>query len=120
IAQAMQCGMTPGKMTKRDLSPVTVADFAIQAFAGKRFEEAMPRAILVGEESAGELMTEDGAPTLEAITRFLQDPAPGATAEQVCAWINRGNASPADRFWTLDPIDGTKGYLRGGQFAIAL
>ena len=24
------------------------------------------------------------------------------------------------RFWTLDPIDGTKGFLRGGQYAISL
>jgi 3'(2'), 5'-bisphosphate nucleotidase len=23
-------------------------------------------------------------------------------------------------FWTLDPIDGTKGYIRGGQYAVAL
>src|SRR5262249_18248056 len=26
----------------------------------------------------------------------------------------------ATRFWTLDPIDGTKGFLRGDQYAIAL
>jgi 3'(2'), 5'-bisphosphate nucleotidase len=25
-----------------------------------------------------------------------------------------------DRYWTLDPIDGTKGFLRGDQYAIAL
>jgi 3'(2'), 5'-bisphosphate nucleotidase len=25
-----------------------------------------------------------------------------------------------DRFWTIDPIDGTKGFLRGEQYAIAL
>ena len=25
-----------------------------------------------------------------------------------------------DRFWTLDPIDGTKGFLRGEQYAVAL
>jgi 3'(2'), 5'-bisphosphate nucleotidase len=24
------------------------------------------------------------------------------------------------RFWTLDPIDGTKGFLRGEQFAVCL
>ena len=26
----------------------------------------------------------------------------------------------SDRFWTLDPVDGTKGFLRGQQYAIAL
>ena len=24
------------------------------------------------------------------------------------------------RYWTLDPIDGTKGFLRGDQYAVAL
>jgi 3'(2'), 5'-bisphosphate nucleotidase len=28
--------------------------------------------------------------------------------------------SLAERFWALDPIDGTKGFLRGDQYAIAL
>ena len=32
-----------------------------------------------------------------------------------------GGASGTEgRFWTLDPIDGTKGFLRGDQYAIAL
>jgi 3'(2'), 5'-bisphosphate nucleotidase len=40
--------------------------------------------------------------------------------ECVCEWIDHGNGEPADRFWTLDPIDGTKGFLRGDQYAVAL
>ena len=38
----------------------------------------------------------------------------------VCQWIDRGSAQSADRYWTLDPIDGTKGFLRGDQYAVAL
>jgi 3'(2'), 5'-bisphosphate nucleotidase len=38
----------------------------------------------------------------------------------VLGWIDRGCGEPAARFWTLDPIDGTKGFLRGEQYAIAL
>ena len=34
--------------------------------------------------------------------------------------IDHGNGEPADLFWTLDPIDGTKGFLRGDQYAVAL
>lgn len=30
------------------------------------------------------------------------------------------NAQTATGFWTLDPIDGTKGFLRGGQYAVCL
>jgi len=40
--------------------------------------------------------------------------------EQVLAWIDRGRGACGHRFWTLDPIDGTKGLLRGGQYVIAL
>ena len=34
----------------------------------------------------------------------------------------QSSSSPPDRFWCLDPIDGTKGFLRGleGQYCIAL
>ena len=37
-------------------------------------------------------------------------------------WISRRRRPTAatDRYWTLDPIDGTKGFLRGDQYAIAL
>ncbi|HZW34415.1 MAG TPA: 3'(2'),5'-bisphosphate nucleotidase, partial [Isosphaeraceae bacterium] len=43
------------------------------------------------------------------------------TAAEVCRWIDRGGTSQYHRrFWTLDPIDGTKGFLRGEQYAVAL
>jgi 3'(2'), 5'-bisphosphate nucleotidase len=45
---------------------------------------------------------------------------PEATPELVCEWIDQGGAEPGPRFWTLDPIDGTKGFLRGDQYAVAL
>ena len=44
-----------------------------------------------------------------------------ASSADVCGWIDRGSASTySRRFWTLDPIDGTKGFLRRGQYAISL
>ena len=45
---------------------------------------------------------------------------PDATPEEVCGLIDRGSGEPPDTFWTLDPIDGTKGFLRREQYAIAL
>ena len=38
----------------------------------------------------------------------------------MCDWIDYGRGEVAARFWTLDPIDGTKGFLRGDQYAVAL
>jgi 3'(2'), 5'-bisphosphate nucleotidase len=44
-----------------------------------------------------------------------------ASAATVLDWIAIGGADGSSRsYWTLDPIDGTKGFLRGDQYAIAL
>jgi 3'(2'), 5'-bisphosphate nucleotidase len=40
----------------------------------------------------------------------------------VLDWIDRGGTGQASgpRYWTVDPIDGTKGFLRAEQYAVAL
>lgn len=45
---------------------------------------------------------------------------PEVQTKQVLDWIDLGGGRPGPRFWTRDPIDGTKGFLRGRQYAIAL
>ena len=57
---------------------------------------------------------------LEQVTFFVERFLPGTSPAQVCDWIDAGQANPAPRFWTLDPIDGTKGFLRGDQYVVAL
>ncbi|HOD94416.1 MAG TPA: inositol monophosphatase family protein [Candidatus Hydrogenedentes bacterium] len=106
---------------KSDLSPVTVADFAIQALVSRRLGDVFPDAVLVAEEDASSLRAPDGCDMLEVITSFVSRFIPGATGGAVCDWIDQGAASEGGAlFWTLDPIDGTKGYRRGGQYAVAL
>jgi len=40
---------------------------------------------------------------------------------QVLQWIDHGRSDTNDKsFWTVDPIDGTKGFLRHEQYSIAL
>ncbi|MEO6651839.1 MAG: inositol monophosphatase family protein [Ilumatobacteraceae bacterium] len=41
------------------------------------------------------------------------------TAVRAAATVGLGAASPSGRYWTLDPIDGTK-FVRGDQYATAL
>ncbi len=107
-------------MTKIDCSPVTVGDLASQALVAHLIGQAFPGEILVAEEEAGILSQPGGEKVLDAITHFVSRFAPQASPSQVCGWIDRGRAAPGRRFWTLDPIDGTKGYLRGDQYAVAL
>lgn len=107
-------------LEKGDRSPVTVADFGAQALICRHLSAAFPQDPIVGEEHAGELRKPENGRLLQQVTAYVRRLVPDATAEQVCGWIDRGNANVTDRFWTVDPIDGTKGFLRDDQYAIAL
>ncbi len=119
LAQRVQSGMALQGLTKSDFSPVTVADFAVQAYIAQAVAAQFPQDCLVGEEHASELRTEQGAQMRSVVTQFVERLVQGATENNVCDWIDLGAAEPAERFWVVDPIDGTKGYLRGGQYAVA-
>lgn len=127
VIKAMQlCEQVQAEMVstdaiqKTDRSPVTVADFGSQALICKAIGDAFPKDVIVAEESAQAL--KENAPLLERVTAyvngFYKDAPP--SAETVCEWIDRGSGEVGPNFWTLDPIDGTKGFLRRDQYAIAL
>lgn len=120
LARAIQAASAAHSLTKGDYSPVTVADFAVQAVAAHRLRATFPATVLVAEERAARLREAEQADMLEVIAAFVARVIPGATGAAVCDWIDEGAGEPRDDFWTLDPIDGTKGYRRGGQYAIAL
>lgn len=133
---------------KEDRSPVTFADMGIQALAGAILEKYLPGAVLVAEEDTTCLRNPEGAEDLKKITGLVHSFFPCARPDEVCQWIDKGRTKPnspskdskvngtrpgslqskekkgqdkpSKSFWTLDPIDGTKGFLRGGQYAIAL
>lgn len=120
LVRRVQREMVVGALAKDDKSPVTVADFAAQALVGKRLLESFPEMGFVGEESSDSLCTAAGRETLEQITHFVRQVIPEATDDSVCRWIDHGAGEPTANFWTLDPVDGTKGFLRGDQYAVAL
>ncbi|MBC8507457.1 MAG: 3'(2'),5'-bisphosphate nucleotidase [Anaerolineales bacterium] len=119
LVQQVQAEMVSPALTKDDRSPVTVADFAAQALIGNLLEKNFLSDALIGEEDSSVLQTPEERPTLERIADFVGRYTNGATPETVCQWIDRGSAESASRYWTLDPIDGTKGFLRGDQYAVA-
>lgn len=120
LARRIQREMVGGGLSKDDRSPVTVADFAVQALITRRLAEEFPGSVLIGEENADVLRLEEGITTLDQITGFVRNAIPDATPEEVCGLIDRGSGEPTATFWTLDPIDGTKGFLRREQYAVAL
>jgi 3'(2'), 5'-bisphosphate nucleotidase len=97
-----------------------MADFGSQAIICKFMEERFPNDLIVAEEDSRELRKPAYSKILEQATRYVSDFIPDASPEDVCTWIDYSSHFTKDRFWTLDPIDGTKGFLRGDQYAIAL
>lgn len=120
LAKQIQAEMVTPALTKDDRSPVTVADLACQALVGYLLNRAFPGDVLVAEEDSRMLRAPEGHDVLEQVFHFVERFVPTASPESLCDWIDSGRAEPADRFWTLDPIDGTKGFLRGDQYAVAL
>lgn len=107
-------------MEKHDRSPVTIADLGAQAVICRALAEAFPSDSVVAEEDAGMLREPAMAERLAQVTAYVQASVPEATPEAVTDWIDHGNGTVGSRYWTLDPIDGTKGFIRGDQYAVAL
>ncbi len=105
---------------KGDRSPVTMADLAVQAVVATRLAEHFPGDGLVAEEDSAPL---DDSPTLAGkVLTLARRALPGLTLDELADAIDRGDhTGGADgRHWVLDPVDGTKGFLRSEQYAIAL
>lgn len=112
-----------GAITKGDKSPVTIADFASQAIVAHTLRETRgARPVMLAEEGSDYLRDPANGAHLRAALGALRTQWPDATEASMLDAIDIGAAdAPSDgRFWTLDPIDGTKGFLRGEQYAVCL
>jgi len=112
------------------LSPVTVADFLVQVCILGALANAFPSDRFIAEETGSELLAAGGATrsaVMDAVAAHAPTPAMRAMREaDALAALDLGKTGCVDgwsrtgRTWVLDPVDGTKGFLRGDQFAIAL
>lgn len=121
---AKVCARMSGKhefreaLYKTDGSPVTLADFLVQALINEELTAAFPEIPIVAEETS--LCLEGGCG--EKLRRHLEKFLPEKSPDEIFRAINRGNHGGGNhgKFWTLDPIDGTRGLLAKRQYAIAL
>ncbi|CAI4051178.1 hypothetical protein N7582_005135 [Saccharomyces uvarum] len=124
-------------ITKSDNSPVTTGDYAAQTIIINAIKSNFPEDKVVGEESSDGLSDSFVSGILNEIKandvvynkeykqrdfQFTNDQFPLKSIEDVRQIIDFGNYAGGrkGRFWCLDPIDGTKGFLRGEQFAVCL
>ena len=125
ISRKIQNELTAGdKLDKSDRSPVTIADFASQAVICSILNSTFPTVPIVGEEDSSDLKKPENEEVYKNIINFLKaegDLYNRLYRRDILKSIDLGNGKPNNKmFWTLDPIDGTKGFLRGEQYAVAL
>ena len=121
VCRSVQEKITPDVLEKDDRSPVTVADFASQAVICRAIGAAFPSDPIIGEEESSTLRKEENSAFLDRILGELRAIGIETRGKEACAWIDRASQKTyVPRFWTLDPIDGTKGFLRKEQYAISL
>ncbi len=121
ICEAVGNEARGASLEKNDRSPVTIADFGSQALIQRRLYETFSGVSFISEEDATALKQPENSTLLTRLVDYVNQIRPYTDAEDVLNWIDWGKADrDPDYFWTLDPIDGTKGFLRGDQYAISL
>jgi HAL2 family 3'(2'),5'-bisphosphate nucleotidase len=124
--------------SKADASPVTTADYSAQAIVSSVLRAAVNKGEIpgpfrcVGEENSADLRTGKSG-LLPAVVASVEAAHAGVafagrsrawTEDAVCESIDAGayDGDARNAYWVLDPVDGTKGFLRGasGQYAVGL
>ncbi|RWR90735.1 PAP-specific phosphatase HAL2-like protein [Cinnamomum micranthum f. kanehirae] len=122
--------------SKEDDSPVTVADWSVQATVSWVLAECFGsrNASIVAEEDVQTLSKAEAAGLLESVVNTVNEclseapvfglagPKKPLGTQEILEAIGRcnSNGGPKGRHWVLDPVDGTLGFVRGDQYAIAL
>ncbi|KAI3499739.1 hypothetical protein L1887_35548 [Cichorium endivia] len=133
LCQNVQKGLLQSDVqSKSDKSPVTVADYGSQVLVSFVLQQELPSQpfSLVAEEDSGDLRKEESQETLQRITKLVNETitidgtykVSPLSETDVLTIIDCGTSEGGSngQHWVLDPIDGTKGFLRGDQYAIAL
>nr|GEU77890.1 PAP-specific phosphatase HAL2-like [Tanacetum cinerariifolium] len=123
-------------VSKLDDSPVTVADWSVQAMISWILSESFGRenVSIVAEEDTETLSDVKSTSLLTSVVTTVNEslamapqfglkcPTAPLKASEVLDAISRCNSTggPVGRHWVLDPVDGTLGFVRGGQYAVAL
>lgn len=122
--------------SKMDRSLVTVADWGVQAVISWVLSQSFcdEEVAMVAEEDTNALKGMDGIHVLQRVVNAVNEclsassivglnpPDHPLGTIDVLKAINKGSSTGGSkgRYWVLDPVDGTLGFVRGDQYAIAL
>jgi len=100
---------------KKDRSPATVADYSSQIYILNQIKGNFPEDQVIAEENETGLIDDDSANQIRECFNHLNIDG----ISDLKNLLNyRGKKST--RQWTVDPIDGTKGFMKGLKYAIGI
>ncbi|KAH0559080.1 hypothetical protein GP486_004341 [Trichoglossum hirsutum] len=124
--------LVKGTVSKDDRSPVTIGDFGAQALVIAAIRHNFPDDEVAAEEESSllrsnpelrdqvwKLVSQVCLPDAEEDS-LLGGPLKDENAMLDAIDAGKSTGGNRGRIWALDPIDGTLGFLRGGQYAISL
>ena len=104
-------------LQKSDKTVVTEVDYFVQSLLTSHLGEIDASTPILAEETNQELQS---IPALrEAVNQLLRQANISEDVEALLARATHTISSTHD-YWLMDPIDGTRGFVRGDQYAIAL
>ena len=124
-------GLAGETQAKEDTSPVTVADYGAQAVISVALQRELAGRwgfSMVAEEDSADLLGDENRGLRARITELVNAALAGEeglgplSEADVLAAIDAGGSEGGHegKHWVLDPIDGTRGFVAGRQYAIAL
>ncbi|PJF42578.1 MAG: hypothetical protein CUN55_09840 [Phototrophicales bacterium] len=102
-------------------SPVTIGDYGAQAILGRTLHQHFPNEGVIAEESGQQFLElvppHQRAQVVQLVSETLGETV---TEAQIVQWLDQGRDVQSERVWMIDPIDGTKGFLAGRCYAVAV
>jgi len=106
--------------SKADGSPVTTCDVAVQAVLAHLLRARLGNIPIIGEENAWPGGGAQARGVLEKVAAALGAGAGPIDEGALAKALARAEVPPGAPYAAVDPIDGTKGFLAGGQYAVCV
>lgn len=101
--------------------PVTIADYGTQAIICRALMMHFPHDAVISEEAGRQFVElvapEQRAQIVELVSDILGETVTEAT---MVSWLDHGKDRDAARTWVIDPVDGTKGFIKNRHYAIGV
>ncbi len=105
---------------KPDGSPVTAGDLAVQMAVCSVLAKRTPQWMVVGEEGEASVLGDAGAEILARAVAAVRESMGSDAPSDPSIFLANHPKPEGSTWWTVDPIDGTKGFRSARHYALCL